>query len=118
MAKQVLRSVDPEALAVALDSAEEHGLLLTAPDPDKAPEQCVYLRYAPLAQLELLASRLPYAKVQFGTMGGAVKYKIVRPVFHRAVIQHVLRFVFPSDQDFEPMLRALSTVDKKYWKVV
>src|SRR5262245_12589947 len=111
MAKQVLRSVDPDALAVALDSAEEHGLVRTAPDPDKAPENCVYLKFAGPEQLEVLASRLPHVKVQFRTMGGAGRSKVVREVFHKTVILHVLRFVFPSDQDFEPMLRALSTVD-------
>jgi hypothetical protein len=118
MAKRVLRSVDPDALAIALDDAEERGLGLIVPEPEKAPEDCVYLEFAGPAQLELLASRLPTVEVQLRTMGGAGRSKVVRKVFHKAAVLHVLRFVFASDDDFEPMMRALDTVDRKDWKVV
>src|SRR4051812_20442338 len=43
VAKQSLRTLDPVALAVALDRAEEDGLASRPPDPANRPDESVYL---------------------------------------------------------------------------
>jgi hypothetical protein len=91
MAKHLLRSVDLAALSVALDHAEEHGpWKVDQPEPQAAPAECVYLRHAGVEQIELLAKRLPHADVQFSTLASGPKRKVIRKVFHKATILHVL----------------------------
>ena len=117
MAKHVLKHLDPAALAVALDHAEEHGLACETPAPQEQPENCVYLRYAGPEQLKLLAGRLPHANVQLKTLGGKGKNKKVVRVFHKPAILHVLGFLL-APEDVTRCTRVLDTVPRKYWKVI
>ena len=117
MAKQSLRTVDVTALLVALDHLEEKGPATAVPDPNTAPAECVYLKYVGAEQAEALASRLPHVHVLFRTPGGSGNNKEVRRVFSKAAILHVLRLVFPADQDFAPFVRDLASVNPKYWRV-
>ena len=117
MAKQVLRSLDVAALAVALDRAEDEGLLSQTPDPQQHPADSVYLKYVGPQQLDLLSARLPHVTVQLRTPGGAGNNKKLHAVFHRPTIRHVLGFLLALE-DVERCTRSLDTVDRKYWKVV
>jgi hypothetical protein len=111
--------IDVVDLAVALDSAEDAGLTdLPAPDPDGHPENCVYLRRANKEVAALFANRLPHTSVQFHTMGGAGRSKVVRLVYHKAAILHVFHFLQLPAILLARYTRALNTVDRKYWKVV
>ncbi len=119
MAKQLLRSVDLAALSIALDHAEEHGpWKVDKPDPQTAPAECVYLRYAGAAQIELLARRLPHADVQFSTLASGPRRKVVRKVFHKATILHLLAFLFREEEGAERFICSLDTVNKKYWRAL
>jgi hypothetical protein len=118
MSERTLRGVDPTALAVALDHLEEHGPSAALPDPKTHASECVYLKYAGEALLRALAARLPHADVRFKTMGGQGRGMVVRKVFSKAAMLHLLRFLFPDDEDFAPYVRDLASVDRKYWKVL
>jgi hypothetical protein len=117
VAKQVLRTLDLAALAVALDRAEDEGLLSQAPDPEGHPADSIYLKYVGPEQLGLLSTRLPHVTVQLRTPGGAGNNKKLHVVFHRPTIRHVLGFLL-AQEDLERCTRALDTVDRKYWKVI
>jgi len=119
MAKHLLRSVDLAALSVALDHAEEHGpWKVDKPDPQADSAGCVYLRYVGAEQIELLARRLPHAHVQFSTLASGPKRKVVRKVFHKATILHVLAFLFKEEVRAEQFVRSLDTVSKRCWKAL
>jgi hypothetical protein len=120
MAKHLLlRRVDLTALSVALDHAEEHGpWKVDKPDPQAAPAECIYLRYAGAEQVELLARRLPHAEVQFSTLASGPKRKVVRKVFHKATILHILAFLFREEDAAEQFVRSLDTVSKRCWKAL
>jgi hypothetical protein len=116
--KQILRTLELTTLLVALDHAEEHGPGLLVPDPLNAPAECVYLAYIGADQARALAERVPHANVLFKVPGGAGKSKIVRQVYSKPVIMHVLRFAYPNSQDFVPFVRELASVKQKYWRVL
>jgi hypothetical protein len=118
MPKQTLRNLGTDALAVALDHLEENGPSAALPDPNVSPGDCVYLKLARPDQIETLAARLPHANVRFKTMGSKGRHFAMRKVFSKAAILHILRLLFPTDQDFMPYLRDLGSVDHKYWKVM
>ena len=117
MAKQTLRDLEVAALAVALDHLEEHGPPAVVPDPAAGPGEYVYLTYIGADQAAALAARLPHVDVLFRTPAGSGKNKVVRKVYDKAAIMHVLRQVFPADQDFTPFVRDLARVNRKYWRV-
>jgi hypothetical protein len=117
VAKQALRTLDPVALAVALDRAEEDGIASQAPDPARHPADSVYLKYAGDEQLDLIAARLPHVTVQLRTPAGAGRNKKLVKVFHKPAIDHVLGFLLAAE-DVARGTRSLDTVDRKYWKVL
>ncbi|MBA4189087.1 MAG: hypothetical protein C0467_13900 [Planctomycetaceae bacterium] len=118
MAKRGLRTLDLTTLLVALDHVEEHGPGATQPDPKSAPGECVYLRYVGDPHASHFASRLPHVDVLFRVPGGAGQTKIIRKVYSKAAILHVLRFVLPTEEDYSPLFRDLATVKKIYWRVL
>jgi hypothetical protein len=116
VAKQVLRTLELTTLLVALDHAEEHGPGLLVPDPLKAPVECVYLTYIGEEQAKALADRVPHANVLFRLPGGTGK--VVRKIYSKPVIRHVLGFAFPNGKEFAPFVRVLATVKPRYWRVL
>jgi hypothetical protein len=117
MPKHILKTLDLTTLLVALDHVEEFGPAATRPDPDADPGGCAYLAYIGDAQLAALAARLPHAEVLFRTPGAAGRNKVVRKVFSKPAVWHVLRFAYPDEQVFAPFVRDLASVDRKYWRV-
>jgi hypothetical protein len=115
--------IDLTDLAVALDHAEEAGMMdAPPPDPIGDPDGCVYLR-RPSRAVAALFARLPSTRVQFRSMGGRGHNKRVRPVYNLDAVLHVLRFLRLPESAWTPLdrrgaIRILSTVPKKYWKVV
>ncbi len=95
MAKQILKHLDLTTLAVALDHLEENGAA-ACPDPLSAPGECVYLRYIGPDQLATLAARLPHVEVVFRTVAAPPRNKVVRKVFSKPAILHLLRFPVPG----------------------
>lgn len=118
MPKHVLKSLDLTTLLVALDHVEEHGPPTALPDPETSPGECVYLAYIGEAHAAALAARLPHADVLFRTPGAGARSKVVRKVYNKAAILHILRFCFPNGDEFQPFVRELSRVDRKYWRVL
>lgn len=116
MPKHSLKSLDLTTLLVALDHVEEHGPGGVTPDLENHPEECVYLKYVGDEQAEAFADRLPHLNVLFRTLGGAGRSKVIRKVFHKPSILHVLRFTFETDDDFLPFVRDLGSVHRKYWR--
>jgi hypothetical protein len=117
VAKQVLRSLDVAALAIALDRAEEAGLTTRTPAPKEKPGECVYLRYAGNDQLGLLSTRLPHVMILQRTPGGAGRNKKYVVVFDRETIRHVLGFLLDPDE-VHRSTRSLDTVERRYWRVL
>jgi hypothetical protein len=115
MAKRVLKTLELTTLLVALDHLEEYGPSAAVPDPYEVPGECVYLAYLGDAHAAALAERLPYRNVKFSvpTTSG-----IVRKVYRKAAILHLMRFSFPNSEEFVPFVRGLDTVDRKYWIVM
>ncbi|MBN9119695.1 MAG: hypothetical protein J0I06_11155 [Planctomycetes bacterium] len=118
MSKQVLRNLELTTLLVALDHLEEYGPSAALPDPYQTPGECVYLAYIGEALLAALAARLPYADVLFRTPADGPRSKVVRKVFCKSAILHVLRFSFPIGEEFVPFVRDLGTVNQKRWSVL
>lgn len=118
MPKQIFRTLELTTLLVAFDHLEEYGPPAALPDPYAAPGECVYLKYVPDAHAAALAERLSHADVAFKIPGGVGKSRQVRKVFSKAAILHVLKFSFPTGEDFAPFVRDLSTVNYKYWKLL
>jgi hypothetical protein len=116
MPKHTLRNLDLTTLSIALDHVEEHGPATATPDPDTIPTECVYLKFIGDAPLNLLAARLPYRNILLHTLAGAGQNKVIKKVFSKPAILHVLRFIFPSDDDFTPFVRDLGSVPRKYWR--
>ena len=98
MAKQVLRSLDVAALAVALDRAEEAGLTTRTPAPKERPGECVYLKYVGNEQLGLLTTRLPHVLILQRTPGGAGRNKKYVVLFDRSAVLHVLGFLLEAEE--------------------
>lgn len=117
MPKQTLKVLDLTTLLVALDHVEEYGPAAVCPDPNTNPTECVYLTYIGSAQLAALTARLPHVEVLFKTPGGAGRNKILRNVFSKPTILHVLRFAFSDERAFIPFVRDLESIDRKYWRV-
>jgi hypothetical protein len=117
MPKQVLKTLDLTTLLVALDHVEEFGPAAVRPDPDAKPAECAYLTYIGDDQLAALAARLPHLDVRFKTPGAAGRSMVVRKVFSKPAVWHVLRFAFPDEREFAPFVRDLGSVDRKYWRV-
>jgi hypothetical protein len=117
MPKHALKTLDLPTLLVALDHGEEFGPAAARPDPDANPSECAYLTYIGDAQLAALAARLPHVEVLFKTPGAAGRNQVVRKVFSKPAVWHVLRFVFRDEQEFAPFVRDLGSVDRKYWRV-
>lgn len=115
--KHVLKSLELTTLLVALDHLEEYGPGAALPDPYEKPGACVYLAYVGEKQLAALAERLPHADVLFSTPGAGERRKVARKVFNKAAIFHLMRFSFPTGDEFAPFVRGLDTVDRKYWTV-
>jgi hypothetical protein len=118
MSKHVLRSLELTTLLVGLDHLEEYGPSAVVPDPYAVPAECVYITYIGEAQAEALAARLPHLNVAFRVPGGAGKSRQVRKVFNKAAILHLMKFAFPTGDEYAPFLRGLETVDRQYWKVL
>jgi hypothetical protein len=118
MPKHSLKALDLTTLLVALDHVEEFGPAAVLPDPATNPANCVYLTYIGDSQLETLAARLPHVYVQFKTPGAAGRNKVVRKVFSKPAIWHVLRFAFPDEREFASFVRDLESVDRKYWRLL
>jgi hypothetical protein len=118
VSKHVLKTLDLTTLLVALDHLEEYGPSMALSDPYSAPGECVYLTYIGEAQAAALTARLPYADVRFRLPGPAEHGKVVRKVFSKPAILHVIRFAFPTSQEFVPFVRELATVKQKYWRVL
>lgn len=116
--KQVLKSLELTTLLVALDHLEEYGPGMAVPDPYEKPAECVYLTYVGEAQAEALANRVPHHNVTFHVPGGAGKNRVVRRVYSKAAITHVLKFCFPRSRAFVPFVRSLKTVAPEYWRVL
>jgi hypothetical protein len=115
--KHFLKSLDTTALAIALDRAEEQGLISTLPSPLEDPEKAVYLKYAGPDQGELIASRLAHVTIQLKTLGGAGNNKKIIKVFHKPAVDCVLGFLL-SPEEIAQCTRRLDTVNRKYWKVL
>ena len=118
MPKHVLKSLELTTWLVALDHLEEHGPSAAVPDPYEVPGECVYLTYIGDAHAAALAERVPHADVLFYTPSVGQRRKVVRKVFNKAAILHLMRFSFPTGEDFAPFIRGLDRVDQKYWKVL
>jgi hypothetical protein len=116
--KHALKSLELTTLLVALDHLEEYGPGAALPDPYEHPGECVYLAYTGEEQLAALAGRLPHADVLFSTPGAGEHRKVARKVFNKAAILHLMRFSFPTGDEFAPFVRGLDTVDRKYWTVM
>jgi hypothetical protein len=118
VSKRVLTTLDLTTLLVALDHVEEFGPFSTVPDPQSAPRECIYLKYIPDDRVAALAARLPHVDVLFRTPAGSGRNKVVRKVFSKAAILHVLRFAFPTRKRFTECFRDLGSVNQKYWRVL
>jgi hypothetical protein len=118
MPKHVLKNLELTTLLVALDHLEEYGPSAALPDPYESPGGCVYLTYIAEPLAEALAARLPHADVAFRIPGGTGRSRQVRKVYNKAAILHLMRFSFPTGDDFAPFVRGLETVDRRYWRVL
>lgn len=118
VAKHVLKSLELTTLLVALDHLEEYGPSAALPDPYEKPGECVYLAYIGDAQLAALVARLPHADVLFRTPADGPQSKVVRKVFSKPAILHVLRFSFPTGEDFIAFVRDLGSVNQKRWSIL
>ena len=118
MPKHILKTLDLTTLLVALDHLEEYGPSSALPDLETIPGECAYLTYIGEEHITALADRLPHADVQFKTPGKAGKNKVVRKLFNKAALVHVLKFAYPTGPDFMPFVRPLGGVDKKYWRIL
>jgi hypothetical protein len=119
VAKQPLRNLDIDALAVAMDRAEEAGLTAKAPAPRERPADCVYLKYAGKPQAELFASRLPHVEIEMkmpGDEGIGTTTKVIK-VFDKAAALHVLGFLLDGEE-IACCTRLLSTVSRSLWVLV
>ena len=115
MPKHVLKSLELTTLLVALDHLEEYGPSAAVPDPYETPGACVYITYIGDAHAKALAARVPYRNVKFSVPTTA---GVVRRVYCKAAILHLMRFAFPKSEEFVPFVRGLDTVDRKYWTVM
>jgi hypothetical protein len=118
VAKQVLKTLELTTLLVALDHLEEYGPSMAVPDPYEKPGECAYLTYIGDAHSAALAERLPHLNVAFKVPGAAGRSKQVRKVYSKAAILHLMRFSFPTGEDFVSFVRGLETVDRRYWRVL
>jgi hypothetical protein len=116
--KHILKSLDMTTLLVALDHLEEYGPSTAVPDLEASPGEAAYLTYIGEEQIAAIAARLPHADVRFKVPGRAGKTKVVRKLFNKAALIHVLKFAYPNGPDFLPFVRSLDTVDKQYWRVL
>lgn len=116
--KQVLKTLELTTLLVALDHLEEYGPGTAVADPYEKPAECVYLTYIGDEHAAALAERVPHRNVTFSVPGTRGHHRIVRKVFNKAAILHLMRFSFPTGDDFAPFVRGLDTVDRKYWTVL
>jgi hypothetical protein len=112
----VLKTLDLTTWLVALDHLEEHGPSAAVPDPYEVPGECVYLGYLGDAHAAALAERLPYRNVKFHVPSRTGL--VIRKVYRKAAVLHLMRFSFPNSEDFVPFVRGLDTVDRKYWTVM
>jgi hypothetical protein len=113
--KQVLKTLELTTLLVALDHLEEYGPGMAVPDPYEKPEECVYLKFIGEEHLKALINRLPYVRVKFNLPGSG---SVIRHVFSRAAVMHLMEFSFPNTDAYRPFVRDLKSVDEKYWRVV
>jgi hypothetical protein len=118
MPKHVLETLDLAKLNLALDHAVESGLAAIRPDPEEDSACCVYLAYVGDAQLAAFAARLPHIEVQFTMPGNWLPNKVVRKVFSKPAVWHVLRLAFADESEFAPCVRDLESVHRKYWRVL
>jgi hypothetical protein len=118
MPKHVLKSLELTTWLVGLDHLEEHGPSATVADPYEKPGECVYLTYTGDAHAEALAERVVHVNVTFRIPGATGRSKVVRKVYCKAAILHLMRFSFPKGEDFAPFVRGLDTVDRRYWNVL
>lgn len=118
MPSHVLKTLDLTTLRVALDHLEEFGPAATWPDPEADPAGCVYLAYVGEEQLAVLAARLPHVEVLFRTPADPPRNKVVRKVFARPAVLHVLRFALPDEREFDPFVRDLAGVNRRHWRVL
>lgn len=116
--KQVLRNWELTTLLVALDHLEEYGPSAAIADPYESPAECAYLTYIGDAQLAALVARLPYRHVRFLTPSAGAAGKVVRTVFNKQALFHVIRFSFPKNTKALVFVRGLESVDRKYWTVL
>ena len=117
VSKQIFKTLELTTLLVAFDHLEEYGPPAAIADPYTAPAECVYLKYVPDAHAAALAERLPHASVSFKVPDSKTRRE-VRKVYNKAAILHILTFAFPTEPDFAPFMRQLSSIDPKYWKVL
>lgn len=113
--KQVLKTLELTTLLVALDHLEEYGPSAVVADPYEKPAECVYLAYIGEAQLAALTARIPHVKVRFYMPTGP---SIIRDVFNKAAIMHLMQFSFPRSKAYLPFVRALKSVPERYWRLV
>ena len=118
MPKRILRDIEMATLLVALDHLEEHGPGLAAPDPGADPAGSAYLTYIGEEHASAIAARVAFAEVRFRVPGEAGKSVIVRKVYRKDALVHLLRFCFPNGPDFMPFVRSLDRIDHKYWRVL
>ena len=118
MPKHVLKTLDLTTLLVALDHREEYGASATVPDPYVSPSECVYVTYIGEAQAAALAERLPHIEVVFRLPGVAKRGRVVRKIFSKSAVTHVMQFAFPTSPDYAPFVRDLAAVKQKYWRVI
>jgi hypothetical protein len=118
MPKHALMTLDVATLRVALDHCEDHGPAAVHPDPETNPADCAYLAYIGDSQLQALVARLPHVEVLFKTPAAGARSKVVRKVFSKPAVWHVLRVAYPDEQEFSPFVRDLGMVDRKYWRLL
>jgi hypothetical protein len=116
--KHVLKSLEFTTWLVALDHLEEHGPNATVPDPYEVPGECAYLTYIGDEHAAALAGRVQHLNVAFKIPGATGRTRQVRKVYNRAAILHLMRFSFPTGEDFASFVRGLETVDRRYWRVL
>lgn len=112
--KQVLKSLELTTLLVALDHLEEYGPSMAIADPYEKPAECVYLKFIGDAQLKALTDRIPYRNVRFNTFSG----KVVRQVFNKAAIVHLMEFSFPQSKAYKAFIHDLKSINETYWHVL
>lgn len=116
--KHVLKTLDLTTLLVALDHLEEYGPSATVADPYVSPSECVYIVYIGETQAAALATRLPHLEVVFRLPGVAKQGRVVRKVFSKSAVTHVMQFAFPTSPGYAPFVRELASVKQKYWRVL